>query len=24
MIVSQYLVRWVRPYVLPETYQWLA
>ena len=24
MIVSQYLVRWVRPYVLPATYQWLA
>jgi Zn-dependent protease len=24
MIVSQYLIRWVRPYVLPETYQWLA
>jgi Zn-dependent protease len=24
MIVSQYLVRWVRPYVLPATYQWLG
>jgi Zn-dependent protease len=24
MIVSGYLVRWVRPYVLPGTWQWLA
>jgi Zn-dependent protease len=24
MIVSGYLVRWVRPYVLPATWQWLA
>jgi Zn-dependent protease len=24
MIVTEYLIRWVRPYILPATYQWLA
>ncbi|MDQ3950108.1 MAG: site-2 protease family protein, partial [Gemmatimonadota bacterium] len=24
LIVSGYLIRWVRPYILPGTWQWLA